>query len=337
MPVSRLFEDYYFYKPETLVQTLCDRIKEDGVEDVRSEFLRRLEAGTLPLELGVALVACFNVKPSIHEIRRVFRSPSATDDTRLIAYTALAGVKANLLREMESLGPDARDSLIANLHRLKEALAMATGGGGPFRALVRTDRNDEAAVEHQATAIVQAFLESSHAEEVEDREQAAWWIQEFLVVAYTGGLGTPMTMSGADVEDALSELMPLKVSVESEEEALPAIPALGNFFLWVAEATKVAVQESVYHVLTVLEPYFPAMILGGARFGPARGFITAGMNAGFDLSTEEGLSAFEDRWNRDHAIAGMGSMAPPLPARKLRAKKRKAKMEKASRRKNRKK
>jgi hypothetical protein len=333
MPVSRLFDDFPFYDPSRLVQTLCDRIALDGVENVRGEAMRRLEAGDLPLELGAPLFSCFDVQPVASELRRILQSPSSTVDTRLIAFAALGNTGADLIHEVESMDREAADVLKANLRKLRETMAaVRSGGGGPFRGLVKADPDDVGAVEEQIASIVQLFLESPEAEPLPDREIAGWWIHEFLLLAHSNRLGTPLGMMGSDVEDVLSELMPLNVSIESEEEALPAIPALRAFFDWVAHVTGIPASEKTSQLLDALEPHFPLMLMEETRFGPAKGFLTAGLNAGFDMSTPTGLEAFQRQWNREHAQS-----RPDATKKDVFAKKRKARMEKASRKKNRKK
>jgi hypothetical protein len=68
------------------------------------------------------------------------------------------------------------------------------------------------------------------------------------------------------------------------------------------------------------------------RFGPAKAFVVEGTAAGFDMTSEEGMLAFQEQWNREHARVATGARKK-MDA----AKKRKAKMAKLSRRKNRKK
>src|SRR5258708_16059843 len=133
MTVSRLFDDYFFYNPENLVQTLCDRIAIDGAENVRSEALRRMEAGTLPLGLGAPLFSCFQVESIVPDLLRLLHSPSSTLETRLIAFAGLGGAKVDLIRELEALDRETRDTILASMSHLKEAMAVARGGGGPFR------------------------------------------------------------------------------------------------------------------------------------------------------------------------------------------------------------
>src|SRR5260370_12282872 len=140
MLVSRLFDDFPFYDPSRLVQTLCDRIAQDGVENVRGEALRRLEAGDLPLALGAPLFSCFEVQPVVSEVRRILRSPSSTIETRLIAFAALGNTGVDLIREVESMDHEAADALKANLKKLRETMAaVRSGGGGPFRGLMTAD------------------------------------------------------------------------------------------------------------------------------------------------------------------------------------------------------
>ena len=75
------------------------------------------------------------------------------------------------------------------------------------------------------------------------------------------------------------------------------------------------------------------MMMDERRFGPAKSFILAGTAAGFDMSTQEGLHAFQQQWNEQRALPRLSTSNKKTDA----AKKRKAKMAKLSRRKNRRK
>src|SRR5258708_27694006 len=194
-----------------------------------------MEAGTLPLGLGAPLFSCFQVESIVPDLLRLLHSPSSTLETRLIAFAGLGGAKVDLIRELEALDRETRDTILASMRQLKEAMAVARGGGGPFRALLKVDPANRAAVEEQGSAIVQQFLESDQGKEVPNPEEARPWIHEFLVIAHSPDVGTPITMTGSDVEDVLSEWMPGEVSGESEEEGLPASPAIEACFRWVAE------------------------------------------------------------------------------------------------------
>jgi hypothetical protein len=340
MSVSSLFEDFPSCEPSSFFETLRERVDRDGAESVRSEALLRLEAGSLPMALGVPLFICLDTEPVLPDLRRLLHRPSSSAETRLIAFVVLANTGSDAAGELASLDRDVRKELIANSKELKHAMAVIGSKGGPFQALMEADPDDEeAALKHFAT-IIETFLASPEADLLEGREEACWWIGEFLRLSHSHGLGSPVSMTVADVEEVLSELMPREVTIASEEEAKAAIPALRAFFTWVARVGKPGERASILRALTALEPRFPSMMMDESRFGPAKGFVMAGLNAGFDMSTQAGVEAFQPQWDREHPPDGNRAPAQSLPATKKKpdaAKKRKAKMAKASRKKNRRK
>jgi hypothetical protein len=118
----------------------------------------------------------------------------------------------------------------------------------------------------------------------------------------------PATMSPSDFDEVLFELFPRKVSVEPEQ-ASAIVNELKAFWQFLHR------QYGLGNAAEIEATLGPAAVkrlereLADPRnYGMAKSFFMAGKQAGFDMTTEEGLAAFQLIYNSQLANGG------PLPA-----------------------
>lgn len=196
----------------------------------------------------------------------------------------------------------------------------------------------------------------------EDSPEGRRLVEEGDEIAFTpnlldfgfGYLGaSPATMDPAGFREILFEIFPRKMSV-APEEAGAIIREFRAFWQFVHREFEHAPALKLLEVLDQKsESRLKKELANPANFGMAKAFFTQGQEAGFDVSTEEGLAAWVSAYNRlldrglddradsfpaflpdlaDHAVS-----ATKPPAAKLKqARRNKRKAEKAARKRTRK-
>ncbi|MDB5309847.1 MAG: hypothetical protein JWO38_4049 [Gemmataceae bacterium] len=114
-------------------------------------------------------------------------------------------------------------------------------------------------------------------------------------INYTGH--TPPEMTLSNFNEVLFELIPRKVSTEPEtaEEIVTELRAFWSFL------SRQYGLDNAPKILATLDDRavdrLEAELADPANFGMAKSFFMTGKNAGFDMTTPEGLAAFQDVYN----------------------------------------
>jgi hypothetical protein len=304
-------------------------------QDLRLETVRRLAAEELPALTAVAVLSVIGVEPIVPELVRFFRSETISAESRAATMILLRQTTFDLIADIERLDRQAQSELAVSVIELHNRDQSSMQRGTPFEAVSSFDaEDDDLDLDGIVDDLVEAFLESPEAAEATDSDELRSWVGTLIGLGVEYGFGSPATWNEQAIEEIVCELMPKKITLESANDARPAIPAFRLFFRWASQVAFLPHAAMIDAVLKESEPDFPSMMMDQRRFGMAKSFMTEGTAAGFDMSTEEGLQAFQLYWN------GQRALAPRLttPNKKQdAAKKRKAKMAKLSRRRNRRK
>jgi hypothetical protein len=117
-----------------------------------------------------------------------------------------------------------------------------------------------------------------------------------------------MTLS--DFNEVLFQIFPRKVSVEADQAA-PIIAELRAFWSFLAR------QYSLENAREILETLDDSAVCrlhdklaDPANFGMAKSFFMMGSQAGFDMTTQEGLAAFQMLYNTKVLGNRLGSQQP---------------------------
>jgi hypothetical protein len=210
---------------------------------------------------------------------------------------------------------------------------------------------DEGREQAYIDGLMQEFASSEEAKPVIESQGNvgyAAWLMEYAF-GYIGV--SPPQMSKRDFDEVVFELFPRKVSTppESAPEIITELKAFWSFLRR---------HYGLKNADTILESLTDDSVLrlrnelaNPRKYGMAKSFVMAGMKAGFDMATKEGLAAFRQVYNSTlrPPLAGPG-LAPfddvedgPLPlvnplTPKQRAEKRKArKSQRQARKQNRRK
>ncbi|HEX8408737.1 MAG TPA: hypothetical protein VF883_07730 [Thermoanaerobaculia bacterium] len=300
--------------------------------DVRNETLARLIAGDIQALLALTILAVVGLEGIEPDLLRLLRSPGASLEARAAAVILLRRTGFDVVQELDSLDRQSRMDLIEEVLAVDNAIRVAAQKDTPFEAIAAADpEDDEVDIDEVVDDLLEAFLASPEAAEAADADELRLWVDAFVRYGVVYGLGSPDCWDSGSVDELVTEILPRKITIESAADAAPAVPAFRTFFRWASRVASVPLAGEIDAFLQQVEPEFAAMMMDERRFGPAKSFALAGTAAGFDMSTEDGMRAFQQQWNEQQALPRPFTSNTKTDA----AKKRKAKMAKLSRRKNR--
>ena len=165
---------------------------------------------------------------------------------------------------------------------------------------------DEAAVEDYCDDLMQAFAESSEGKAVEDYIGNLGWTHPFLHYGLDYPGTTPPEMTVRVVREILFEIFPRKVSVEADE-AGEIIAEMRAFWEFLGREYGLPNAAAILRELDGnAEKRLKRELSNPNNFGMAKSFFSIGEQAGFDMSSEEGLSEFTTAYN---AAINQGAMA----------------------------
>lgn len=157
--------------------------------------------------------------------------------------------------------------------------------------------SDEGECEEYANALTERFARSSEALPLLERDFDICWAQTFLHYAIRHLGMTPPQLSASDVEEVLFEIMPRKVSV-SADEAEEIVTVLRAFWEFLGREFRLPnAREILQRLGSGATERLHDALDDPANFGMAKSFFMAGQKAGFDMRTQQGLTAFALAYN----------------------------------------
>jgi hypothetical protein len=305
----------------------------DELEEVRREALRRLVEGTLTPALAIAVLPMAGVEPLVPDLVGLLRSAATPLPVRAAAMTLLRYTTFDVRHEVASFDPETFLELVGQAMEMETAARTVAQKGTPFEHLAAADpEEDDVDIDDLIDEVLESFYASPEAAAAADPEDLGW-VDSFVRHGVVYGFGSPAGWGAGAIDEILNDILPRKVTISSAAEAAGAVPAFRTFCRWASRVAPVPEARAIDIVLDELEDDFPSMMMDPQRFGPAKSFVVSGTAAGYDMSSEEGVLAFQEHWNRQHALPREAAKRTKAEA----AKKRKAKMAKLSRKKNRRK
>ncbi|MGH7171643.1 MAG: hypothetical protein ACRELF_17490 [Gemmataceae bacterium] len=213
----------------------------------------------------------------------------------------------------------------------------------------RHDEIDEKRVEQYIDGLMREFVASAEAQPVFDEYGDSGWPAMLMQYAIDYIGVTPAEMSLADFNEVVFELFPRKVSTDPERA--PAIVAeLRAFWNFLHRQYGLANAPKIVAVLTdAAVKRLEKELANPAHFGMAKSFFMLGKQAGFDMTTQEGLDEFMAVYNAGLAgergridepvLPGFPSIEPlpsPLSPKERADKRKKRKAQRQARKRNRK-
>ena len=112
---------------------------------------------------------------------------------------------------------------------------------------------------------------------------------------YEGFVLSQMTKD--DMKTMMEDLLPRKVGLANKSEAEDAVPELVAFWSFLEREYHFKNAKSIITYLLSVKDKFPDWMFDPARGGFAKNFFLSGIEAGFDMSSQEGMNMFKEIYN----------------------------------------
>lgn len=166
---------------------------------------------------------------------------------------------------------------------------------------VLADYIDEAIEQFEASPEGQAH--------VSEHPDCCGWISSFIELGFNYEGRSLPAMTLRTVEQMMESLLPRKITVMEAAEAEEALPELAAFWTFLSRAYQLPNADEIAVYLRSIEGQFGEWMVDPARGGMAKNFILSGMQAGYDMTSEEGLVAYQQAYNAQLRKAqGQGSL-----------------------------
>ena len=154
----------------------------------------------------------------------------------------------------------------------------------------------------------QAYLDA----QPEDEQYIGDWAGNFVQFGYLY-LGVPLPkIKETHAREILLNLFPRKLSLFDPDEAETIVPELIAFWEFLKRQYKQRHSKKILAFLRQIEPTFADTMNDPSNFGMAKSFLASGQAAGFDMTTQEGVEAYQQEYNRQ--LRETGSTPPGFPA-----------------------
>ncbi len=175
---------------------------------------------------------------------------------------------------------------------------------------------DEERVEKYIDGLMEEFVASAEAQPVFDQYGNGGWPALMMEYAINYLGVTPPKMSLADFNEVVFQIFPRKVS--TPPESAPAIVAeLRAFWHFLQHQYGLANAKPILASLTdAAARRLERELANPANYGMAKSFVMRGIQAGFDMTTKEGIDAFTAAYNSSLAGGGeeeIDDILPPFP------------------------
>jgi len=182
-----------------------------------------------------------------------------------------------------------------------------------IRLLDNLDYDDAEPLLHDyIEGLISQFAESPEGEAyAQDHAEFGGWIGTFTEIAYLYDGFTLSKMTKNDVATVMEHQLPRKVTLLDPSEAEDAIPELVAFWNFLKREYKLRSAGAIAKYLASIESKFAHWMFDPSRGGIAKNFLMQGMQAGFDMTTQEGLEAFQQQYNEQ--IQETGTPPPGFP------------------------
>lgn len=144
--------------------------------------------------------------------------------------------------------------------------------------------------------------------------EGGFWIGTFIEMAYNYGEFTLPKMTKGDVQLVMENILPRKLTLLDPSEAEDAIPELVAFWTFLKQEYKLRSAGAIAKYLTSIQDKFAGWMFDPARGGIAKNFMMQGMQAGYDMTNQSDVEAFQAEYNqRIQADPQNNSLIPTEP------------------------
>ena len=146
--------------------------------------------------------------------------------------------------------------------------------------------------------VLSAFVNSTEGQAyVQEHEEGGGWIGEFIHLGYVYEGFTLPKMTKGNVQLLMEQIFPRKVTIFDPSDADDAIPELVAFWQFLQRKYKFRSAKAIIKYLQTLHREFPRLMSDPSAGGFAKSFLLMGHQSGFDMTTPEGLKAFQEKYN----------------------------------------
>jgi len=123
-----------------------------------------------------------------------------------------------------------------------------------------------------------------------------------LMLDYCAGeFGIPITrLSATELEEIMFEIVPHVVAAQPTEAGL-VLDTLGGTLRWLSDRRPFAHDDALFSLLNCAdsEERLAELLANAELFSPHKRQFMAGLEAGFDMNTDEGHEAYMEQWRKD--------------------------------------
>lgn len=170
-----------------------------------------------------------------------------------------------------------------------------------IRRLDGLDYDDaEPLLEDYIIEAIEAFAESDIGQvHMERFPKGGDWIGTFIEMAYLYGGFTLSKMTKANAQEVMEYILPRKLALLDPSDTDGAIDELVAFWQFLAKTYRLRSGNAIAAYLQSIADKFPQWMFDPARGGMAKNVMMQGLQAGYDMTSPEGLKAFQAEYNRN--------------------------------------
>ncbi|MEO0406847.1 MAG: plasmid pRiA4b ORF-3 family protein [Cyanobacteria bacterium P01_A01_bin.135] len=185
-------------------------------------------------------------------------------------------------------------------------------------AIADIDEAMETLEEEYIPELLEAFANSPEgqarlAAQPPEEQYLGDWAGNLVFFGYAYLEVTLPKMKARDVEEIVLGLFPRKVMLPDPEDAEAIVPELIAFWQFLQREFKLRHSKKILAFLEKSGDRVQQAMTNPQNFGIAKSFMSAGMEAGFDMTSQEGISAFQEQYNQQVRAGGPPITPPAMP------------------------
>ncbi|ANV88961.1 hypothetical protein [Picosynechococcus sp. PCC 7117] len=158
----------------------------------------------------------------------------------------------------------------------------------------------ESILEEYIIEAIQNFVNSETGQEYLDNHPiGGFWTGTFIEMAYIYGGYTLSKMTKGNAQEIMEYILPRKLTLFDPSDTDDAIDELIAFWTYLHKAYKLRSAKAIIKYLHSIKDQFPRWMFDPERGGMAKNFMIQGMEAGYDMTTQQGLQAFQAEYNQN--------------------------------------
>ncbi len=147
-------------------------------------------------------------------------------------------------------------------------------------------------------ALLEHFSESPEGKAYcQQTSDYGYWITRLVEMGYIYAEVTLPQMTEQSVGEIVSDIFPRKITLLNRQDADPAIPELVALWTFLRREYQFLEAEEVIQYLEKNQAKFVDWMFDPRRAGMAKSFMMGGQASGFDMTTEEGMRAYQQAFN----------------------------------------